>query len=50
MVTASPIDGFLSTMAEALNALEALFTVIVRLFLATNLDNILFFLIEKNDL
>jgi hypothetical protein len=42
MVTASPIDGFLSATAEALKALVVLLTIIGSLFFETNLDNILF--------
>jgi len=46
MVTASPIDGFLSATAEALKALVALFTIIGSLFYDTNLDNIFVFIIQ----
>jgi hypothetical protein len=49
MVTASPMDGFLSATAEALKALTEVFTNIGNLFcLATNLDNI--FVLIENDL
>jgi hypothetical protein len=42
MVTASPMDGFLSVTAEALKALAALLTMSGSLFLDTSLDNMLF--------
>ena len=41
MVTASPIDGFLLTIAEALNPLWAMFTIVwCCAYLETSLDNI----------
>ena len=49
MVTASPMDGFLSATAEALKALVALFTIIGSLFFDTNLDNILFLILIINN-